>query len=160
MIVTRCLTPEEAYRSVEWPTLVLIAGMLSLGATLDESGAMDILGSVLIESAGEFGPYALLAAFALITALSGQIIPGPAVVVLMGPMALASATMLDYSPYPFIMCVAIASVSLASPLSHAAHSLVMAPAGYRVADFLRLGIPLTILILALTVLITPVFFPF
>jgi di/tricarboxylate transporter len=58
------------------------------------------------------------------------------------------------------MCVAIASVSLASPLSHAAHSLVMAPAGYRVADFLRLGIPLTILILALTVLITPVFFPF
>jgi di/tricarboxylate transporter len=160
MVVTRCLTPEEAYRAVEWPTLVLIAGMLSLGGALAESGAMDLLGSVLIDSAGGFGPYALLAAFALITALSGQIIPGPAVVVLMAPMALGSAAALGYSPYPFVMCVAIASTSLASPLSHAAHSLVMAPAGYRVVDFLRLGIPMTVLILTLSVLFTPIFFPF
>lgn len=160
MVVARCLTPEEAYRSVEWPTLVLIAGMLSLGGALGASGAMDILGGILIETAGGFGPYALLIALVLITALSGQIIPGPAVVVLMAPMALAAAEMLGYSPHPFIMGVAIASTTLASPLSHAAHSLVMAPAGYRVVDFLRLGIPMTVLILTLTVLIAPIFFPF
>jgi di/tricarboxylate transporter len=160
MVVTRCLTPEEAYRSVEWPTLVLIAGMLSLGGALGASGAMDILGGILIETVGAFGPHALLTGLILITALSGQIIPGPAVVVLMAPMGLAAAEMLGYSPHPFIMGIAISSTTLASPLSHAAHSLVMAPAGYRVVDFLRLGIPMTILILAMTVLITPLFFPF
>lgn len=160
MVVTRCLTPEEAYRAVEWPTVVLIAGMLSLGSALGESGAMDLFGNLLIGAVGEFGPYALLTSIVLLCALSGQLIPGTAVVVLMAPMAVAAATFLGYSPYPFAIAVAIASSSLASPLSHPAHALVMAPAGYRVVDYLRLGIPMTILILALTILTTPIFYPF
>jgi len=82
------------------------------------------------------------------------------VVVLMAPVALSGAAQLDISPYPLVMAVAIAATSLASPVSQPAHALVMGPAGYRLGDYLRLGIPLTLVVLALTILITPLILPF
>ena len=160
MVLTRCLTPDEAYRSVDWPTLVLVAGMLSLGAALDQTGAVALLGRFMLDATGGLSPHLVLAVFVLVTAVGGQIMPGSAVVVLMAPVAINAAESLSVSAYPLVMAVAIAATSLASPVSQPAHALVMTPAGYRMGDYLRLGIPMTVLVLLLTVLVTPVFLPF
>jgi len=160
MILSRCLTADEAYRSVDWPTLVLVAGMLSLGSALEQTGAVAIFGDLMLRVTGGWSPHLVLAALVGVTAVSGQIMPGSAVVVLMAPIAINAAGQLGVSPYPLVMAVAIAATSLASPVSQPAHALVMAPAGYRMGDYLRLGIPLTVLVLLLTVLVTPVFFAF
>lgn len=160
MVLTGCLTPDQAYRAVDWPTVVLVAGMLSLGAALSETGAAALLGDLVLSATGGLGPRLVLATLVAVTALGGQIMPGSAVVVLMGPIAVSAAAFLDVSPYPMVMAVAIAATSLASPVSQPAHALVMAPAGYRMGDYLRLGIPMTLLVLLLTVLVTPVFLPF
>jgi di/tricarboxylate transporter len=102
----------------------------------------------------------MLAVLVTIAALVGQLIPATVVVVLLAPVALAAADFLGVSPYPLVMGVAIAATSLASPFSHPAQALVMAPAGYRKADYLRLGVPITVLVALLTILVTPLFFPF
>jgi di/tricarboxylate transporter len=160
MVVARCLTPEEAYRAIDWPTLVLVAGMLALGAALAETGTATVLGEQLLALTAGAGPMGLLAALTVVTAVGAQIIPAPALVVLMAPIALTGAAQLGISPYPLVLAVAIASTSLASPVSQPAQALVMAPAGYRMGDFLRLGIPMTLVVLVLTVLLAPVVFPF
>lgn len=160
LILTRCLRPDEAYRAVDWPILVIVAGMLALGAALDETGAARLLGEGVLALAGGWGPYGLLVSLVLLTAVGGQIMPAPAVVVLMAPVAISGAAQLAVSPYPLVMAVAIAATSLASPVSQPAHALVMGPAGYRLGDYLRLGIPMTVLVLALTILVTPLVLPF
>ncbi|TVR52057.1 MAG: SLC13 family permease [Gemmatimonadales bacterium] len=160
MVVTRCLTPEEAYRAVEWPVLVMVAGMLALGAALDDTGAAAFLGEGVLAATAGLGPTGVLTSLVIMAALASQIMPGPAVVVLMAPVAIAGAAQLQVSPQAMVMAVAIASTSLASPVSQPAQALVMAPAGYRLKDYLPLGIPLTLMVILLTVLITPLVFPF
>lgn len=160
MVLTRCLTPDQAYRAVDLPTLVLVSGMLALGAALSETGAVDLLGSGLLGAMGGAGPHLMLAALVGVTAIGGQIMPASAVVVFMAPIAISAANLLEVSPYPMVLAVAIASTSLASPVSQPPHALVMAPAGYRMGDYLRLGVPITVLVLILTILVTPIFLPF
>jgi di/tricarboxylate transporter len=160
MVVTRCVTPEEAYRAVEWPVLVLVAGMLALGAALDETGAARLLGEGMLSAASGLGPRGILAGLVVVAALASQIMPGPAVVALMAPVAIAGAAQLGVSPHALVLGVAIASTSLASPVSQPAQALVMAPAGYRLKDYLPLGIPMTLLVVVVTVLLTPLAFPF
>jgi uncharacterized protein with PhoU and TrkA domain len=160
MILTRCLTADQAYRAVDLATLVLVAGMLSLGAALDATGAATLLGELMLQLTGGWGAHLALATLVLVTAVGGQVMPGSAVVVLMAPIAIDAARHLEVSPYPMVMAVAIAATSLASPVSQPAHALVMTPAGYRMGDYLRLGIPMTVLVLALTILVTPLFLPF
>lgn len=160
MVVTRCLTPEEAYRAVEWPVLVLMAGMLALGAALDASGAARMLGTGIMAMAGPLGPHGLLAFLVGVAALAAQVMPGPAVIVLMGPIAVAGGLEFGVAPEALVLGVAIASTSLASPVSQPAHALVMAPAGYRPADYLRLGVPITLLVLVITVVLAPIVFAF
>jgi di/tricarboxylate transporter len=160
MMVTRCISAEEAYGAVDWSTVVLVAGMLALGAGLSETGTIDLLGSALLGGFAGYGAHALLLTLILVAAVAGQIIPASVVVVLMGPIAMAGAELLGVSPYPFVLAVTIAATSLASPVSHPAHALVMAPAGYRTGDYLKLGIPVTLLVLLLTFLVAPLVFPF
>ncbi len=160
MVVTRCLKPEEAYRAVDLPTLVLVAGMLALAGALDRTGAAELVGSTLLNSVSGLGAAVVLAALVLSTGLLGQVVPGSALVVLMAPLAVTAAQMLSVSPYPLVMAVGIASNSVASPVAQPAHALVMAPAGYRMKDYLRVGLPLTLLVLALTIVVTPLVLPF
>ena len=159
MVVSRCVTVDEAYRAVDWPTIVLIAGMISLGVGLDQTGAARMLGETVLGGTGEFGPRAVLATLCVLTALGAQIIPGTALVVLMAPIALSTAADLALSPQALVMGVTLAATSLASPVAHPAHALVMAPAGYRFSDFLRLGIPLTVLVVLVIVVALPFFLP-
>jgi di/tricarboxylate transporter len=159
MVLARCLQPEEAYRAVEWPAIILIAGMLPLGTALDQSGGARLLADAVLDTVGGLGPRGILAGLCIVTALAAQMIPSAAVVVVMAPIALTTAADLGLSPHALLMGVALSAASLSSPVAHPANVLVMGPGGYRYTDYLRLGIPLTIMVLIIVVALVPVFFP-
>jgi di/tricarboxylate transporter len=161
MVLTRCLSMEDAYRFIEWQAVFLIAGMLPLGLAMERTGAAAYLADGMVGVAGEFGPRAVMAGIYLMTALATQVVPTAALVVLMAPIAFNAATDLGVSPLPFLMTLAMAaSASFSSPVSHPANTLIMGPGGYRFVDYLRLGLPLTILVFVIVVLLVPVLWPF
>jgi di/tricarboxylate transporter len=159
MVVTRCLEPDQAYNAVEWPAIILIAGMLPLGTALEQSGGAQLVTDAVLAPAAGLGPRAVLAGLCLITAVGVQMIPAAAMVVLMAPVAIATAADFGLSPHALLMGVALSAASLSSPVAHPVNVLVMGPGGYRYVDYLRLGIPLTLLVLVLVVAVMPVFFP-
>jgi len=160
MVLAKCLSMEEAYRAIEWKVVFLIAAMLPLGAAIENTGAAQMGASALIAAVGDMGPRWVVAALFFITVLGTQIIPTAALVVLMSPVALSASASLGISPHLLMMTVAIsASSSFASPLSHPAHLLVMGPGGYRFMDYVKVGVPITILSLAVSVALLPVLWP-
>jgi di/tricarboxylate transporter len=161
MIVTRCLTMEEAYRAIEWKAVFLIAGMLPLGIAMDQTGTAKFLAEGMVSLVGELGPLAVLAGLFILAALASQVMPNPAVAVLLAPIALSTAQDLGVSPYPLMMAVAIsASAAFLSPVGHSANILVMGPGGYRFADYMKVGIPLTVVVLLVVLVIVPIVWPF
>ncbi len=161
MVLFGCLTMEEAYRSIEWKAVFLIAGMLPLGVALQEAGASALLADVVVRTVGDFGPHAAMGALFLATSLATQVIPTAALVVIMSPIVLGTAESLAVSPYPLMMATAMAaSASFASPVSHPANVLVMGPGGYRFTDYLRVGLPLTAVVFVVVMLVVPLFWTF
>jgi di/tricarboxylate transporter len=161
MIVTRCLTMEEAYRAIEWKAVFLIAGMLPLGIAMEQTGAASFLAEGMVSLVGGLGPLAVLAGLFILAALASQVMPNPAVAVLLAPIALNTARDLGISPYPFMMAVAIsASAAFLSPVGHSANVLVMGPGGYRFADYTKVGIPLTLVVLLVVLVAVPIIWPF
>jgi di/tricarboxylate transporter len=151
---------EEAYRYIEWKAVFLIAGMLPLGTALDKSGAARLLAESVVGALGPFGPYGVLFGLLVITFIATSIIPTAALVVLMVPIALETSAGLGISPYALMMGIAMAaSSSFTSPISHPANVLVMGPGGYRFADYLKVGIPLTLIILVVLMVVLPIFWP-
>ena len=160
MVLTQCLTMEEAYRYIEWKAVFLIAGMLPLGTALDKSGAARLLAEGVVNLLGPFGPYAVLFGLLAITFMATSIIPTAALVVLMVPIALKTSASLGISPYALMMGIAMAaSSSFTSPISHPANVLVMGPGGYRFIDYLKVGVPLTLIVLLVLMVIMPFFWP-
>jgi di/tricarboxylate transporter len=160
MVLTKCLTMEEAYRYIEWKAVFLIAGMLPLGTALDQSGAARLLAESVVGALGPLGPYGVLFGLLFITFAATSIIPTAALVVLMVPIALKTAASLGISPHALMMGIAMAaSSSFTSPISHPANVLVMGPGGYRFADYLKVGIPLTIIVLLVLMVILPILWP-
>lgn len=160
MVLGRCLSMEEAYQAIEWKVVFLIAGMLPLGAAIENTGAAQLGATALITAVGDLGPRWVVAALFTVTVLGTQIIPTAALVVLMAPVALSTAATLGISPHLLMMTVAIsASSSFASPLSHPAHLLVMGPGGYRFVDYMKVGIPITLLALLVSVWLLPILWP-
>ncbi len=160
MVLTRCLTMEEAYRYIEWKAVFLIAGMLPLGTALDKTGAARLLAEGVVNSLGPFGPYAVLFGLVAITFIATSIIPTAALVVLMVPIVLKTSASLGISPHALMMGVAMAaSSSFTSPISHPANVLVMGPGGYRFVDYLKVGVPLTLVVLLVLMVIMPLFWP-
>ena len=152
MVLTGCLTMEEAYRFIEWKAVFLIAGMLPLGVALDTTGAASLVAEQVIGLLGPFGPYGVLFGLLSITFIATSIIPTAALVVLMVPIALQTSTGLGISPYPLMMGIAMAaSSSFTSPISHPANVLVMGPGGYRFGDYWRMGLPLELLVILVAV---------
>jgi di/tricarboxylate transporter len=161
MVLTRCLTMEDAYRHIEWQVVFLIAGMLPLGIALGQTGAASYLAEGVVGLVGPLGPTAVLAGIFLMTSLATQVIPTAALVVMMAPIAYTSAIEIGVSPLPFLMTLAIAaSASFSSPVSHPANTLVMGPGGYRFIDFVKVGVPLTLVVFAITMLLVPILWPF
>jgi di/tricarboxylate transporter len=160
MILLGCLTMEEAYRYIEWKAVFLIAGMLPLGIAMERSGAARFLAEGVVGLVGGLGPLVVMAAIFILTAFATQVMPNPAVAVLMAPIAVNTAGDLGMSPYALMMVVALsASASFLSPVAHPANVLIMGPGGYRFADYLKVGIPLTVVTLIVTLLVLPIFWP-
>jgi di/tricarboxylate transporter len=161
MVLTGCLTMEEAYRSIEWKAVFLIAGMLPLGIAMEQTGAASFLAEGMVGLVGPLGPLAVMAGLFILAALASQVMPNPAVAVLLAPIALNTAYDLGISPYPLMMAVAVsASAAFLSPVGHSANVLVMGPGGYRFSDYTKVGIPLTLVVLAVVLLVLPIFWPF
>ena len=152
---------EEAYRYIEWKAVFLIAGMLPLGTALDKSGAARLLAEQMVAVLGPLGPYAVLFGLLVITFAATSIIPTAALVVLMVPIALKTSASLGISPHTLMMGIAMAaSSSFTSPISHPANVLVMGPGGYRFVDYIKVGAPLTLVILVVLMIVLPILWPF
>jgi len=161
MILTGCLQMDEAYRLIEWKAVFLIAGMLPLGIALDHTGAAQLIGDSMISLIGSAGPLAVAAGLFLLASLGSQVMPNPAVAVLLAPIALSTAADLGISPYPLMMTVAVSSsAAFLSPVGHPANLLVMGPGGYRFSDYFKVGLPLTIIVMVVLLLELPLFWPF
>jgi di/tricarboxylate transporter len=161
MVLTGCLTMGEAYRSIEWKAVFLIAGMLPLGIAMEQTGAASFLAEGMVSFVGGLGSLAVLAGLFILAALASQVMPNPAVAVLLAPIALNTAADLGISPYPLMMAVAVsASAAFLSPVGHSANVLVMGPGGYKFADYTKVGIPLTLVVLVVVLVVLPIFWPF
>jgi len=160
MILTGCLSMEEAYRAIEWLAIFLIAGMLPLGTAMEQTGAAELLAEQTMNVLGPLGPWWVIGGLYLITAAGTMIIPTAALVVLMSPIVLSAAADLNIAPHTAMMAVAMAaSASFTSPISHPANILVMGPGGYRFSDYLKLGLPLTAVVFVTVMLLLPIFWP-
>jgi di/tricarboxylate transporter len=151
---------EDAYRAIEWRAIFLIAGMLPLGTAMEQTGAAELLANQTMAVLGPFGPWWVIGGLYLITAAGTMIIPTAALVVLMAPIVLSASVDLGVAPQTAMMAVAIAaSASFTSPISHPANILVMGPGGYRFADYIKLGLPLTFVVFVTTMVLLPIFWP-
>ncbi len=161
LVVTRCVTMDAAYRSVNWQSLVLIAGMLPLATALDKTGGTHLIAASLTAGLGAAGPFAMMAGLFAITAGIGLLVSNTATAVLMAPIAISVAQDMAVSPYPFAMTIAIAaSAAFATPISSPVNTLVLEPGDYRFSDFVRTGLPLLLLTMVLALVVIPLIFPF
>ncbi len=155
-----CIDYESAYRSIDWKTIVLIVGMLPFSIALQRTGGIDIASTALISVTEGLGTHGTLAALFLTTSLLGVFISNTATAVLMAPVALTIAEQLGASPYPFAMIVALAaSAAFMTPVSSPVNTLVVTPGGYRFFDFVKVGVPLTIIVMIVSVILVPVLLP-
>ena len=151
---------EEAYRSIEWKAIFLIAGMFPLGIALDQTGAANYLASGVVTAVGPFGPLAVMLALLLLTFLATCFIPTAALVVLLSPIVLNTSAHIGISPYSLMMAMAMAaSASFMTPISHPANVLVMGPGGYKFIDYIKVGLPLTLVVLTVLMIVLPIFWP-
>lgn len=155
------VTMTTAYQAIHWPSLVLIVGMMPFSLALQRTGGTALVAEGLSDLAGSTGPRGVLALLFIATAGLGLFISNTATAVLMAPVSIALAEALGVSPYPLAMTVAIAaSAAFMTPVSSPVNTLVVGPGNYRFSDFLKMGVPFTCLVLAMTVALVPLILPF
>lgn len=155
----RCIDLDKAYRAIHWKSLILIVGMLPFALALDRAGGVDLAAGFLVTLVGDAGPYAILALLFTITVLFVLFVGNTATAVLMIPIALEAAQALQVSPYPFAMIIALAaSTAFMSPISPI-NTMVATAGNYSFGDFVRVGLPLTLIVLVLSVVLVPLVFP-
>ena len=160
MVLTGCLNMEQAYRAIDWRAIFLIAGMLPLGTAMQETGAASYLATQVMNLLGNAGPWPVIGGLYVVTAVATMIIPTAALVVLMSPIVLSAMGDLGLAPETAMMAIAMAaSASFTSPISHPANILVMGPGGYRFVDYLKIGVPLTLVIFVTVMVLLPIFWP-
>ncbi|QLZ72335.1 SLC13 family permease [Klebsiella pneumoniae] len=157
----RCINAESAYKAIHWPSIILIVGMMPFALALQKTGGVDLVVKGLMDVAGGEGPYLMLGCLFMMCAAIGLFISNTATAVLMAPIALAAAKSMGVSPYPFAMVVAMAaSAAFMTPVSSPVNTLVLGPGKYSFSDFVKIGVPFTILVMVVCVLLIPVLFPF
>ncbi len=161
VVQTRCLTLEEAYGSIQWGSLFLVATMLPLGTALTKSGGVDFLAGGLLQVVGDRGPLAALAGLYLIATLLGQVMSNTATALILTPLAVDTARILEVAPEPMLMGVAFgAAMAFLTPVASPVNTLVVAPGEYRFFDFVRIGFPLHLMASVLCLWLIPLVFPF
>ncbi len=160
-VLTGTVTTNQAYRSIHLETLVLIAGMLPLSTALNKTGGTEILVDALLGLAGNDSPRAVMFALFFMTMTLSWILSNTATLVLVAPIAVNAALSMGVSPMPMAIAVLIAgSAGFASPVSSPVVTLVVNPGGYKFIDFLKCGLPLTVLVMVTTLFVIPLVFPF
>jgi di/tricarboxylate transporter len=161
LVVSRCLTLEEAYAAIDWKVIFLLAGALPLGMAMEKSGAAQLLAHSTLGVVGGLGPVVVLAVLYLLTAILTEFMSNNATAVLMAPVALSTAATLGVDPKPLLMAVCFAaSTSFSTPVGYQTNMMVLHPGGYRYTDFLRIGLPLNFIFWGLAVYFIPRFWPF
>ncbi|MGE0667697.1 MAG: SLC13 family permease [Sphingomonadales bacterium] len=160
VLLTRCLSAKEAFGAMDGRLLVLILSMLAVGQALEDSGAIVMVVKALTPFLENLPPWAVLAMVYALTSLLTEVVTNNAVAVVMTPIAIGLAHQLGYDPRPFVVAVMFAaSASFATPIGYQTNTLVYGPGGYRFADFLRIGVPMNLLIGVTTVTTVPTIWP-
>lgn len=161
MILTGCLRNiQDAYNTVNWESIILIACMLPVATALEKSGGMVLLSESIIHVLGDFGPLGVLAGLFLLTTVLGQFISNTATAVLFAPIAMNAAISMDANPYTFLIGIACASsMSFSTPVASPTNSLVMTAGNYKFFDFVKIGVPLQILMFLVMMIVIPLLFP-
>jgi di/tricarboxylate transporter len=160
VIATGCIRPDEAYKAIEWPIVVLIFGMLAVSIAMRESGLAALLAGGLVGLGGGLSPWMMLSLVILLTSIATEFISNNAVAVLFVPIVIGVAQQLGVDPRPFVVGVMLAaSASFATPIGYQTNTLVYSAGNYRFADFARMGVPLNLIVWAATSLLIPLFWP-
>jgi di/tricarboxylate transporter len=160
VVATRCISSAEARRSIEWESLLLIAASFGLARAMEKTGLAAGVAEATIAAAGDH-PHVVLAAIYLVTMLFTELMSNNAAAVLTFPIAWQTAADLDVNPMPFVMAITVAaSCGFATPMGYQTNLMIYGPGGYKFGDYVRFGGPLNLLVMALTVALAPLIWPF
>ncbi|GAB2831422.1 SLC13 family permease [Microbacterium insulae] len=161
LVVSRTVTPTQAYRSISWQTVVLVAGMIPLSVAFRTTGTADLVADWMLALIGSAGPHAALLVVCIVTVILGQVISNTATVLIIAPVAIAIAETIDASVQPFMMALTVAgAASFLTPIATPANLMVMEPGAYRFGDYWKMGLPLAILFIVVATWYVPLIWPF
>jgi di/tricarboxylate transporter len=160
MLATGCLTLPHATRALDSSVLLLLAGMIPLGLAMDKTGLALVIANIVVGLAGPWGPVILIGAFYLLTSILTAVLSNNASAVLLTPICLSVAASIGIDPKPLLIAVTFgASASFATPIGYQTNTMVMGPGGYLVRDYLRVGLPLNIVMCIVATIFIPMFWP-
>jgi di/tricarboxylate transporter len=160
VIVVGCLDAQEAYRSIHWPILMLILGMMAIGSAMETTGAGALVVDRLFEIVGPLGPVVVLSLVYALTSVLTEFMSHNASAILITPIAIDIAGKMGVDSRPFLVAVMFAaSASFATPIGYPTNTLVYAAGGYKFTDFVKVGLPLNLLLWAVATVVLPIFFP-
>jgi di/tricarboxylate transporter len=161
LVLTNTVSVAQAYQSISWTTVVLVAGMIPLSTAFIETGTADLVAGWLLSAIGDAGPHVALLALVVLTVVLGQLISNTATVLIVAPIAVSLAVTLDLSVQPFMMALTVAgAAAFLTPIATPANLMVLEPGGYKFGDYWKLGIPLALWFILVAVLLVPVIWPF
>jgi di/tricarboxylate transporter len=161
MVLTRCLRLEEAYHAINWQVIFLLAGILPLGIAMQKTGAAGFIAGRAVGMVGDMGPVAVLAVVYLMTSVMTDTMSNNAAAVLLAPIAISTAEQIGVDPRPFLMAITFAaSTGFSTPVGYQTNTMIYNAGGYRYTDFLRTGVPLSILFWIMSVIFIPRFWSF
>ncbi len=161
LILTNCISMEEAYKAIDWKVIFLLAGAMSLGVALDKSGAAQLISNFLIDIVGSLGPIAIVSVLYLITSIMTESMSNNASAVLLAPIAIAAAVAMEVDARPFLMAITFAaSSSFMTPIGYQTNTMIYGTGNYKFMDFVKVGGPLNLIFWIIATFMIPVFFPF
>ncbi|MGM0555149.1 MAG: SLC13 family permease [Myxococcota bacterium] len=161
MVLIRAVTLKEAYDAINWQVVFLLAGILSLGVALEQTGGVDIIADFLLNRLSEYGPRALLAGFYFVSAILTGVMSNQATAILLAPVAISAGIEMNIDPRPLVLSITFAaSASFITPVGYQTNTLIYGAGNYRFADFFKVGTPLTLMFGLIAVVLLPMIWPF